>query len=523
MQNNTIAWSSHYGIRVGGVDPAHGLLLAGNTFTNNAEWAIYDDTTGARTDITLVGNTSSGSANNGYGLKGSVAGTVTFSSPGTFPFIVWDSWSNLSVDVGATLTFSPGTVVKFASGRALTVDGRLVAQGTDAEPITFTSLKDDAHGGDTNGDGAATAAAPGNWTGLALTASSNGSVLEHTWLGYGGYGGVPYGYANLYLFTSDATIAKSTITKSSNRGIAVGGGRPRIEGNQIRENLVGIYCQDGARPVVWFNRIEANPSYGLQNAVPSMPVDARGNWWGFASGPYHPITNPAGDGDFVTDGVAFSPWIEALAFRAPQHTLLHGTEIVAWRIFGQDATSMSVKVTVSSPTQTLTLGEGLDPEGDLTWNTTAVGDGWYTLKAQAIKGATLVDEISRDVLVLNSTSVTFHAGTVTAGETWDASHLHILLDDVTILTGVQLTMAPGALIKDAGGKRLAANWQVALDRGVYDGQASPPTHACSGGCHVVAAPSVPGSAGGYCPRRPGDLQRQGQSVSDHWRSDWPSI
>ncbi len=41
---------------------------------------------------------------------------------------------------------------------------------------------------------------------------------------------------------------------------------------------------------------------------PTQPVDARYNWWGDASGPYHPLLNPAGLGDQVGDHVEFVPW-----------------------------------------------------------------------------------------------------------------------------------------------------------------------------------------------------------------------
>jgi len=37
-------------------------------------------------------------------------------------------------------------------------------------------------------------------------------------------------------------------------------------------------------------------------------ADARHNWWGHDSGPYHPTLNPAGLGDTIGDGVQFTPW-----------------------------------------------------------------------------------------------------------------------------------------------------------------------------------------------------------------------
>jgi hypothetical protein len=38
-------------------------------------------------------------------------------------------------------------------------------------------------------------------------------------------------------------------------------------------------------------------------------LDARWNWWGDSSGPYHPALNPEGLGDTVGDNVIFIPWL----------------------------------------------------------------------------------------------------------------------------------------------------------------------------------------------------------------------
>ena len=43
-----------------------------------------------------------------------------------------------------------------------------------------------------------------------------------------------------------------------------------------------------------------NESLSLTNASP--------NWWGHASGPYHPVNNPGGLGDDVSNNVLFDPW-----------------------------------------------------------------------------------------------------------------------------------------------------------------------------------------------------------------------
>ncbi|MBK6765387.1 MAG: right-handed parallel beta-helix repeat-containing protein [bacterium] len=48
------------------------------------------------------------------------------------------------------------------------------------------------------------------------------------------------------------------------------------------------------------------------SARPEYPIilDARNNWWGHASGPYHAELNPLGQGDtLVGDSVLFEPWL----------------------------------------------------------------------------------------------------------------------------------------------------------------------------------------------------------------------
>jgi hypothetical protein len=84
---------------------------------------------------------------------------------------------------------------------------------------------------------------------------------------------------------------------------------PDVTSNTIENNDYGLYCDTDSLPVVHNNNIEGNAHYGFYNDGSLGTIDAENNWWGDATGPYHPTHNPGGLGDEVSDYVDFDPWL----------------------------------------------------------------------------------------------------------------------------------------------------------------------------------------------------------------------
>lgn len=169
-------------------------LARGAVFTH-----AYDDAVGGDT---LFDGAETTPVANDYELTGTITDDETTEYRYTAPLVLsgtissntrWRGWKlyhvtgNLTVASGVTLTIEPGAVVKFDAGRSLTIAGgaTLDAQGTRAQPIVFTSIKDDGHGGDTNGDGDATQPQPGDWKKITV---SGRAELDHVRLYYASCG-----------------------------------------------------------------------------------------------------------------------------------------------------------------------------------------------------------------------------------------------------------------------------------------------------------------------------------------------
>ena len=65
---------------------------------------------------------------------------------------------------------------------------------------------------------------------------------------------------------------------------------------------------DAANSCANHNNISGNDVFGVYNGGTGT-LTAPCNWWGAASGPYHPTANPGGTGDDVSDNVVFAPWL----------------------------------------------------------------------------------------------------------------------------------------------------------------------------------------------------------------------
>lgn len=105
------------------------------------------------------------------------------------PYVIGERTSAckyVNIDANAQLTIGSAdatAVVKFFSGGVITANGAIVAHAM------FTSINDDANGGDTNGNGTATVPAPRDWNGVRVNVAQ--SKFENCQFLYGNGNGDP--------------------------------------------------------------------------------------------------------------------------------------------------------------------------------------------------------------------------------------------------------------------------------------------------------------------------------------------
>jgi RHS repeat-associated protein len=202
-------------------EPQQAAVITGNVISGNAGWGAFlrADGTSGLSQVALADNTITGNLHNAIGLSGQVPSDwhLPAYSPGDNVAYVVDGM--VSVASGATLAMDAGVTVKAALSSSLEIGGILKANGTQARPVTFTSIYDDAVGGDTDAGGSATSPAAGDWYGFTFY-SGGASILDHADVLYAGRRSNTRGMAIAVHDDARLTVADSRILHSDSAGIA---------------------------------------------------------------------------------------------------------------------------------------------------------------------------------------------------------------------------------------------------------------------------------------------------------------
>ncbi len=195
------------------------------------------------------------------------------------------------VPKGVTLTILPGTVVRFekidvdgdgTGDSELYVEGKIVAEGTSARPIRFTSAE--------------SSPAPRDWKYLYLDLSEKSSLAHCI---------SEYAFSGVQVHFSSATIRRCTFRHcvdglrfSTADGRFEGNrmtgnvhgvryeernSRATLAGNEITGNRVGVFCVTESKGTATLrgNRIFGNEQYDFKlGDRQRVDIPAGGNWWG---------------------------------------------------------------------------------------------------------------------------------------------------------------------------------------------------------------------------------------------------
>ncbi|MBL9129127.1 MAG: right-handed parallel beta-helix repeat-containing protein, partial [Verrucomicrobiales bacterium] len=265
------------------------------------------------------------------GLNAIFVASGTFGADRTWDYGTLPIWlgGNLRVGANTKFTIAPGTVVKVADGAWIAINGTLQARGTADRPIVITGIRDDSAGGDSNGNGSASTATPGDWQSIYVEPPSTGSVLEYAEIRFAGETSPRNNdrRPTISLSGIDLVLRNTRITQGAGMGIQIDSGALLTLSDSIvadfRETLLNVAngtatvtatLFTSAPTAVHVARGEAAKASVTGSAFLALSGTAvthagtdfgkalfTSNWWGNPNGPHDPSDadgrrndNPAG-------------------------------------------------------------------------------------------------------------------------------------------------------------------------------------------------------------------------------------
>jgi parallel beta-helix repeat protein len=174
--------------------------------------------------LVLVSTVQFGTVKASTVVNGLISSDTTWTLAGS-PYIVT---GDVLVDAGVVLNIEAGVAVKFGDETRLIADGTLIADGDEAQPITFTSN--------------AATPSPGNWGTINFRGSSTESIMKWAKISY----------------ASD--------------GVTVNAGSPTLEHCNVSNNQrYGVYVSAGA-PTIKSSTVSGNGKDGIWNYVGTITI-----------------------------------------------------------------------------------------------------------------------------------------------------------------------------------------------------------------------------------------------------------
>jgi hypothetical protein len=256
ISENEVTGSFSYGI---GFDSFHGVVTSNTVTSSNWSWSGIYSWGG---DCTISENEITGSFDHGIGVEdfwfGMITSNTITSPPGSFLWAGIAAWNGefpIS-DNDIEGYFDVGIFVQDIQHAGGVVTGNtIIGQRTDPVPIAI------------------------NIDGGSPTVAANQISGE---------------FSQIIRVVAESTAIITNHCLRDDYGIF---------------SLYGVYCVN-SEPQIHNNDIVGNTECGVYNETPDdWIVYAEDNWWGHETGPYHPELNPDGQGDCVSDGVVFGPWL----------------------------------------------------------------------------------------------------------------------------------------------------------------------------------------------------------------------